>query len=79
VVLVGIALEKAPVWRSWKAKGEEHAAHPHMEWGRQMAFVNHFWDHGAIPSPFAPHKPNLAAYAFCDDVWWNRRRTCERP
>jgi hypothetical protein len=43
VVLIGIAQEKASVWRSWKAKGHEHAAHPHMEWGRQMAFVNHFY------------------------------------
>ena len=43
VVLVGIAQEKASVWRSWKAKGHEQAAHPHMEWGRQMAFVNHFY------------------------------------
>ncbi|KZS83193.1 hypothetical protein B4U45_01535 [Mycobacterium persicum] len=43
VVLVGIAQEKTPVWRSWKAKGQEHLAHPHMEWGRQMAFVNHFY------------------------------------
>ena len=43
VVLVGIAQEKAPVWRSWKAKGQQRAAHPHMEWGRQMAFINHFY------------------------------------
>ena len=43
VVLIGIAQEKASVWRSWKAKGQEKAAHPHMEWGRQMAFVNHFY------------------------------------
>jgi hypothetical protein len=43
VVLIGVAQEKAPVWRSWKAKGQEHLAHPHMEWGRQMAFVNHFY------------------------------------
>ena len=43
VVLIGIAQEKTPVWRSWKAKGQERAAHPHMEWGRQMAFVNHFY------------------------------------
>jgi hypothetical protein len=43
VVLIGIAQEKAPVWRSCKAKGQEHLAHPHMEWGRQMAFVNHFY------------------------------------
>jgi hypothetical protein len=43
VVLIGIAQEKTPVWRSWKAKGQEHAAHPHMEWARQMGFVNHFY------------------------------------
>jgi hypothetical protein len=43
VVLIGISQEKAPVWRSWKAKGQEYASHPHMEWGRQMAFINHFY------------------------------------
>ena len=43
VVLIGIAQEKTPIWRSWKAKGQEHAAHPHMEWTRQMGFVNHFY------------------------------------
>ncbi|HTT90763.1 MAG TPA: hypothetical protein VMF65_14515 [Acidimicrobiales bacterium] len=43
VVLVGIAQEKASVWRSWPAKGQEKAPHPHMEWGRQMAFVNHYY------------------------------------
>lgn len=43
VVLIGIAQERATVWRSWKAKGQEHAAHPHMEWGRQTAFINHFY------------------------------------
>jgi hypothetical protein len=43
VVLIGIAQEKASAWRSWKAKGQQKAAHPHMEWGRQMVFVNHFY------------------------------------
>ncbi|MGH9116933.1 MAG: hypothetical protein ACRD0A_03350 [Acidimicrobiales bacterium] len=43
VVLIGIAQEKASVWRSWPSKGQENARHPHMEWGRQMAFVNHFY------------------------------------
>jgi hypothetical protein len=43
VVLIGIAQEKASVWRSWKAKGHEKSAHPHMEWGRQMAYINHFY------------------------------------
>ncbi len=43
VVLIGIAQEKASAWRSWKAKGQEKAAHPHMEWGRQMVLVHHFY------------------------------------
>jgi hypothetical protein len=43
VVLIGGAQEKTPVWRFWNAKGQERVAHPHMEWGRQMAFVNHFY------------------------------------
>ena len=54
VVLIGIAQEKASAWRSWKAKGQEKAAHPHMEWGRQMVFVNHFyfylWDSECGPA-----------------------------
>ncbi len=36
VVLIGIAQEKASVWRSWKAKGQEHTAHPHMSGGARM-------------------------------------------
>jgi hypothetical protein len=43
VVLIGVAQEKASVWRSWKAKGHEHRSHPHVEWGRQTAFVNHYY------------------------------------
>lgn len=43
VVLIGIAQEKASAWRSWKAKGQEAAAHPHMEWGRQMVYINHYY------------------------------------
>jgi hypothetical protein len=43
VVLIGIAQEKASAWRSWKTKGQEQAAHPHMEWGRQMVLINHFY------------------------------------
>jgi len=43
VALLGIAQEKTFVWRSWPTKGQEHFRHPHMEWGRQTAFVNHFY------------------------------------
>jgi hypothetical protein len=28
---LGIAQEKASIWRSWKAKCQEHARHPHMD------------------------------------------------
>jgi hypothetical protein len=53
VVLIGIAQEKASIWRSWKRKGHERLAHPHMEWGRQMAFIHHFyfylWDPECAP------------------------------
>jgi hypothetical protein len=34
VVLIGIAQEKASVWGASKKKGQQKAAHPHMEWGR---------------------------------------------
>lgn len=43
VVLIGVAQEKASVWRSWPRKGQEKARHPHMDWGREMAFINHFY------------------------------------
>lgn len=43
VVLIGIAQEKASRWASWPRKGQERSPHPHMEWDRQMAFVNHFY------------------------------------
>ena len=43
VVLIGIAQEKASVWRSWPKKGQQKARHPWMEWGRQMAYINHYY------------------------------------
>lgn len=43
VVLIGMAQEKASIWRSWRRKGQENKAHPHMDWGRQMAYINHFY------------------------------------
>jgi hypothetical protein len=43
VVLLGIAQEKASVWRSWKRKGTEGWSRPRQEWGRQMAMINHFY------------------------------------
>jgi hypothetical protein len=43
VVLIGVAQEKASIWRSWIRKGQEKFRHPHMDWGRQMAYVNHYY------------------------------------
>jgi hypothetical protein len=43
VVLLGVAQEKASCWRSWRTQSELYPGRPHMQWGRQMAFVNHFY------------------------------------
>jgi len=43
VVLMGIAQEKASVWRSRPRKGQEKARHPHMDGDREPAFINHFY------------------------------------
>src|SRR5437867_7659537 len=43
VVLIGIAQEKASVWRSWPQRGQENKAHPHMDWDREPAYINHFY------------------------------------
>jgi hypothetical protein len=82
VVLIGIAQEKTSTWRSWPAKGQEKAPHPHMEWGRQMAFVNHFyfylWD-----GEFGPAFIKTNAYApwpiwiYLNGHEWAKRQ-CEQ-
>jgi len=43
VALLGIAQEKASVWRSWRRKGTESWRRPQQDWGRQMAMINHFY------------------------------------
>jgi hypothetical protein len=82
VVLIGIAQEKAPVWRSWKAKGQEHAAHPHMEWGRQMAFINHFYFYLWDPEWGGAFWKTNAYAPFPIWIWLNghewAKRQCEK-
>ncbi len=42
VVMLGVAQEKAWAWRGWCDGGCD--AHPHLEFARQAAFVNHhYW------------------------------------
>jgi hypothetical protein len=43
VVRIGIAQEKASRGRSWPRKGQEKASHPHLDWGRPMAYIHHFY------------------------------------
>ena len=43
VVLIGMAQEKTSVGRSWPRKGQKKAAHPHMDWSRQMAYIHPFY------------------------------------
>ncbi len=42
VVLLGTAQERASVWRSWRVKDFPNGR-PQMAWGRQAAFINHFY------------------------------------
>lgn len=78
VALIGIGQEKAPVWRSWKAKGQEHAAHPHMEWGRQMAFVNHFYFYLWDPEWGAAFWKTNAYAPFPVWIWLNGHTWAQR-
>lgn len=82
VVLVGIAQEKSPVWRSWKAKGQEHAPHPHMQWGRQMAFINHFYFYLWDPDWGGAFWKTNAYAPYPIWIWLNghtwAQRQCER-
>lgn len=78
VVLIGIAQEKASVWRSWRSKHQPYAVRPHMEWGRQMAFVNHFyfyvWD-----SDWGPAFWKTNAYApYPVWIWLNGHEWAKR-
>jgi hypothetical protein len=43
VVLLGKAQERATVWRSWRTEKVLYGGRPHMSWGRQAAFINHFY------------------------------------
>ena len=78
VVLIGVAQEKASAWRSWKAKGQERATHPHMEWGRQMAHVNHFYFYFWDPE-WGPAFWKTNAYApFPIWLWLNGHEWAKR-
>jgi hypothetical protein len=78
VVLIGVAQEKASAWRSWKAKGQEKAAHPHMEWGRQMTHVNHFYFYVWDPE-WGPAFWKTNAYApFPIWLWLNGHEWAKR-
>jgi len=78
VVLIGIAQEKAPVWRSWPAKGQRGAAHPHMEWGRQMAFVNHFYFYVWDPEWGGAFWKTIAYAPFPVWIWLNGHEWAKR-
>jgi hypothetical protein len=60
VVMVGIAQEKASVWRGWRHGGSD--AHPHFEYGRQSAHVNYFYFYIRDPE-WGPTFVKTVAYA----------------
>ena len=40
-VLIGVAQERAQVWRGWRRGGSD--GHPHFQFGRQSALPNHYY------------------------------------
>jgi hypothetical protein len=60
VVLVGVAQEKASVWRGWRHGGSD--AHPHFEYGRQSAHVSYFYFYIRDPE-WGPTFVKTVAYA----------------
>jgi hypothetical protein len=40
-VMIGVAQERARVWRGWRKGGSD--GHPHFEFGRQSALPNHYY------------------------------------
>lgn len=78
MVLIGIAQEKASVWRSWRSKHQPFASRPQMEWGRQMAFVNHFYFYLWDPD-FGPAFWKTNAYApYPVWIWLNGHEWAKR-
>jgi len=60
VVMIGVAQEKAMVWRGWRQGGSD--GHPHFEFGRQAAFVNHYYFYVRDPE-WGPGFVKTCAYA----------------
>jgi hypothetical protein len=60
VVMVGVAQERASVWRGWRHGGSD--AHPHFEYGRQSAHVNYYYFYIRDPQ-WGPTFVKTVAYA----------------
>ena len=79
VVLIGIAQERASVWRSWPQKGQEKAPHPHMEWGRQTAHINHYYFYVGDGKWGGAFWKTHAYAPFPSWLWLNGHEWAKRP
>jgi hypothetical protein len=53
--LIGVAQERAQVWRGRRRGGSD--GHPHFSFGRQSALPNHYYFYGVAPYCGASKKP----------------------
>jgi hypothetical protein len=60
VVMIGVAQEKTSAWRGWRDGGPD--GHPHFCFGRQTAFVNHYYFYLRDPD-WGPAFVKTCAYA----------------
>lgn len=60
LIMMGVAQEKESVWRGWRNGGSD--AHPHFEFKRQSAFINHYYAY-VYDAQFGPAFFKFSSYA----------------
>jgi hypothetical protein len=81
VVMLGIAQEKEHVWRGWRRGGPD--THPHFEFGRQSAMVNHYYFY-ILDREWGPSFVKTCGYApfgmwvYLNGHEWGKRQAFKR-
>ena len=81
VVMLGVGQEKTQVWRGWRRGGSD--THPHFEFGRQSAIVNHYYWYILDPE-WGPSFLKTCGYApfgvwvYLNGHEWSKRQAAKR-
>jgi hypothetical protein len=81
VVMLGVGQEKTQVWRGWRHGGSDQ--HPHFEFGRQSAMVNHYYWY-ILDAEWGPSFVKSCGYApfgvwvYLNGHEWAKRQAAKR-